>query len=57
MIDMQSGKVKIDRIANFDGNTKQSILNPLPSAPPTFLRAGYMLLTNEPANRSNKLSN
>jgi hypothetical protein len=57
MIDIQSGKVKADKVANFEGNTKQVILNPLPSAPPTFLRAGYMLLTNEPANRSKKLAN
>lgn len=46
-----------DKIAQFMGKSRQVILNPLPSAPPTFLRAGFMLLTTIPENRSVKLTN
>ena len=56
-LNTHTGKVDLDKIAKFDGKTKQTILNPLPSPPPTFLRGGYMLLTNYPENRSLKLNN
>ena len=39
----------------FEGGKKAKISNPLPSAPPTFLRGGYSILTNEPNNRAIKL--
>lgn len=55
-INSHTGKVEADKIAQFSGGSKQTILNPLPSPPPTFLRAGYMLLTNYPENRSIKLN-
>lgn len=53
----KTGMVDVNKITKFDGKTKQTILNPLPSPPPTFLRAGYMLLTTTPENRSIKLNN
>jgi alpha-glucosidase (family GH31 glycosyl hydrolase) len=55
-LNTHSGKVEADKIAKFEGKTKQVIINPLPSPPPTFLRAGYMLFTNYPENRSLKLN-
>jgi hypothetical protein len=43
-------------VQHYVGGTKEWIWNHLPSAPPAFLRAGSMLLTNYPANRSVRLS-
>jgi hypothetical protein len=44
-------------IGQYNGGAKEWIWNSLPSAPPTFLRAGFLLLTNYPENRSVRLTN
>jgi hypothetical protein len=41
----------------YEGGQKKEIHNSLPSAPPIFLRAGYILFTTSPKLRTAKLSN
>jgi len=54
-IDPSSGKVFYNETEKFEGGKKAKISNPLPSAPPTFIRGGYSILTNQPNNRAIKL--
>lgn len=56
-VDIKTGKPDLSESSFFKGGKKVAIENSLPSAAPTFLRAGYALLLNEPTNRSAKLTN
>ena len=51
-LDSKTGQVSLaEPIKSYQGKTKEMIKNPLPAAPPVFLRSGYAVLTNIPANR------
>ena len=51
-LDPKSGKVSLtEPIKSYQGKTKQTLKNALPSAPSVFLRSGFAVLTNEPASR------
>jgi alpha-glucosidase (family GH31 glycosyl hydrolase) len=47
-IDIKTGRAKVDNLSLFEGGSKANISNPLPNAPPTYLRGGFGLLLNQP---------
>jgi alpha-glucosidase (family GH31 glycosyl hydrolase) len=56
-LDTNSGVTVGPSCRSFKGQTTHKIENPLPSAPPIFLRGGRLILTNAPATRVSRLSN
>ena len=55
-INPDTGKVENREIKKYRGGRTEKIDNPLPAAPPSFVRGGHSLMTNQPGTRATKLN-
>jgi hypothetical protein len=57
VFDEGKGVTVRNEFKHYAGGTTAIIQNPLPSAPPIFLRCGKLILTNTPTTRVSRLNN